>query len=98
MNFKTRIAGVSAAGALLLGGFAAAPAQAAGPVVTGGLVNVTLTNVLNDNQVQIAVPIQAAAGICGVTVNVLSAALAPTGMQTFECPASNGNQDVTATR
>jgi hypothetical protein len=97
MNVKTRIASVGVAGALLLGG-AAAPAQAAGPLVTGGLVNVTLTNVLNDNQVQIAVPIQAAAAICGVTVNLLSAELAPTGTQTFNCPASNGNQTVTASR
>ncbi len=98
MNVKTRIASVGVAGALLLGGAAAAPAQAAGPVVTGGLVNVTLTNVLNNNQVQVAVPIQAAAAICGVTVNVLSAALTPTGTQTFNCPARNGNQTVTASR
>ena len=98
MNVKTRIASVGVAGALLLGGVAAAPAQAAGTLVTGGLVNVTLTNVLNDNQVQVAVPIQAAAAICGVTVNVLSAALAPTGTQTFTCPARNGNQTVTASR
>ncbi len=98
MNVKTRIASVGVAGALLLGGAAAAPAQAAGPVVTGGLVNVTLTNVLNNNQVQVAVPIQAAAAICGVTVNVLSAALAPIGTQTFTCPARNGNQTITASR
>jgi len=98
MNVKTRIASVGVAGALLLGGAAAAPAQAAGPVVTGGLVNVTLTNVLNNNQVQVAVPIQAAAAICGVTVNVLSAALASPGTQTFTCPARNGNQTVTASR
>ncbi len=103
MNFKTRIASVSAAGVLLLGGAAATPAQAAGPVVTGGLVNVTLTNVLNDNdvlndnQVQIAVPVQAAAAICGVSVNVLSAALAQTGMFD-DCTARNGNQTVTASR
>jgi len=98
MNLKTRIATAGIAGALLLGGAAAAPAQAAGPVVTGGLVNVTLTNVLNNNQVQVAVPIQAAAAICGVTVNVLSAALAPIGTQTFTCPARNGNQTITASR
>lgn len=97
MNIKTRIATVGFAGALALGAVAV-PAQAAGPVVTGGLVNVTLTNVLNDNQVQVAVPIQAAAAICGVSVSVLSAAFAPTGMQTFECPARNGNQEVTASR
>jgi hypothetical protein len=97
MNVKTRIATAGIAGALLLGGASATSAQAE-PVITGGLVNVTLTNVLNNNQVQVAVPIQAAAAICGVTVNVLSAALAPTGTQTFNCPARNGNQTVTASR
>jgi hypothetical protein len=97
MNVKNRIATAGIAGALLVGGASATGAQAE-PVITGGLVNVTLTNVLNNNQVQVAVPIQAAAGICGVTVNVLSAALAPTGTQTFTCPARNGNQTVTASR
>ena len=98
MNLKTRIATAGIAGALLLGGASATSAQAAGPVVTGGLVNVTIVDVLNNNQVQVAVPIQAAAGICGVTVNVLSAALAPIGTQTFTCPARNGNQTITASR
>ncbi len=97
MNVKTRIASVGVAGALLLGGAAAAPAQAAGPVVTGGLVNVTLTNVLNNNQVVVAVPIQAAAAICGVSVNVLSIQLL-TPSPTFTCVARNGNQTVTVSR
>ncbi len=74
-----------------------APASAS-PVITGGLVNVTLTNVLNNNQVQVAVPISVAAAICGVTVNVLAVALAPTGTQTFNCPSSTGTQTVTASR
>jgi hypothetical protein len=98
MNVKTRIASVGVAGALLLGGAAAAPAQAAGPVVTGGLVNVTVVDVLNNTQLQVAVPINVAAAICGVTVNVLSTALAPTGTQTFTCPASTGDQTITASR
>ncbi len=98
MNIKTRIATAGIAGALLLGGAAAAPAQAAGPVVTGGLVNVTIVDVLNNTQLQVAVPISVAAAICGVTVNVLSVALAPTGTQTFNCPASTGNQTITASR
>ncbi len=97
MNVKTRIASVGVAGALLLGGASATSAQAAGPVVTGGLVNVTLTNVLNGNQVQVAVPIQAAAAICGVPVSVLSV-LAQTGTQTVNCPASTGTQTITASR
>jgi len=98
MNIKTRIATVAIAGALAFGGAAATtPAQAA-PVVTGGLVNVTITDVLNDNQVQVAVPINVAAAICGVSVNVLATALAPTGTQTFNCPVSTGDQTVTASR
>ncbi len=97
MNLKTRIATAGIAGALLLGGASATSAQAA-PVITGGLVNVTLTNVLNGNQVQVAVPISVAAAICGVHVNVLATALAPTGTQTFNCPASTGTQTITASR
>ncbi len=96
MIISKRLALATAASSLVLGGALSTPAQAA-PVITGGLVNVTLTNVLNNNTVSVAVPIQAAVGICGVTVNVLSAALAPTGTQTFNCPASNGNQSVSVT-
>ncbi len=98
MNIKTRIATAGIAGALLLGGASATSAQAAGPVVTGGLVNVTIVDVLNNNQVQVAVPISVAAAICGVAVHVLATTLAPTGTQTFTCPASTGTQTITASR
>ena len=40
------------------------------------LVNVVITNLLNNNRVAVAIPIQAAANICGVAVNVLSSQLA----------------------
>ena len=92
-----RVDTASIAGALALGGASAAPAQAAGPVVTGGLVNVTLTNVLNNNQVVVAVPIQAAAAICAVSVDVLSLQLTP-GSTFTNCVARNGNQTVTVSR
>lgn len=71
MNRRIRLA---LAGLFTAGAFAAAPVvgSAQGPVVTGGLVNVTITNVLNNNHVVITVPIQAAANICGVSVAVLS--------------------------
>lgn len=55
----------------------AAPASAA-PVITGGLVNVTVTNVLNNNtvtilqDVNVGVALNAAANVCGVSVNVLA--------------------------
>jgi hypothetical protein len=37
-----------------------------------GLVNVDIHNVLNNNNVSVTVPINAAANVCGVTVAVLA--------------------------
>ncbi len=45
---------------------------AAAPVITGGLVNVTVTDVLNNNTVTIQVPIAVAANLCDIAVNVLA--------------------------
>ncbi len=53
-------------------GATASPALAAGPVVTGGLVNITVTDLLNGNQVNVQVPIGVAANVCGVAANVLA--------------------------
>ena len=81
-----------AAGLAVSGALAAAPAVAlASPVVTGGLVNVTIANVLNNNQVTVTVPVQAAANICGVSVNALTTL---TSGQTVSC-TSNPSQGVT---
>jgi uncharacterized protein HemY len=41
-----------------------------------GLVNVEVSNVLNNNTIQITVPINAAANVCGVAVAVLAQELA----------------------
>ena len=81
--------------ALLTSGVIAATAvpAMAQPVVTGGLVNVTITNLLNNNQVTATVPIQAAANICGVSVAALSSGLA-TGP--VSC-TSNPSQGTTVT-
>lgn len=51
----------------------AAPASAQ-PLVTGGLVNITVVDVLNNNEINVQVPIGVAANICGVQVqaNVLA--------------------------
>jgi len=55
----------------------AAPASAQ-PIVTGGLVNVTVTNVLNNNtilsynDVNVGVALNLAANICNVSVGVLA--------------------------
>ena len=59
--------------ALSLGvGAAAIPQASAQPVVTGGLVNITVVDVLSHNNVQVQVPVEVAAQLCGVNVNVLA--------------------------
>ncbi len=78
---KKLIATVGTAGLLAAGSVGlAAPAQAA-PVITGGLVNVTVTEVdvltgdfLNGNTVQVGVgaALALAANVCDVNVNVLA--------------------------
>lgn len=75
MKLTRTIATIGTAGALTLGGGAlAAPAQAAGPVFTGGLVNVTVTDVANNltvnvlNNANIGVAANVAANICDVNV------------------------------
>jgi hypothetical protein len=61
------------ASALSIGGAAVTAGSAsAQPVVTGGLVNITVTDVASHNNVQVAVPVQVAANVCGVNVNVLT--------------------------
>jgi hypothetical protein len=55
------------ASALSIGGAAVTAGSAsAQPVVTGGLVNITVTDVASHNNVQVA------ANVCGVNVNVLT--------------------------
>jgi hypothetical protein len=70
-----RVGAIGVAVAAQTGGFIAAP-SAASPVVTGGLVNVTITDVLSHNNVTVQVPVsvalQLAANVCGVTVGVLA--------------------------
>jgi hypothetical protein len=68
---KSRFAAVLATGALSLG-LVAGPASAKGPLVKGGLVNVTVTDVLNGNEVNVQIPIGVAANVCGVQANVLA--------------------------
>lgn len=87
---KRLMAGLFAS-ALLFAGLAA-PAGAQ----QQGLVNVNIENVLNDSQVAITVPINAAANICGVDVNVLTAFFDQGGQSFTDCRA-RGNQEVTVT-
>jgi hypothetical protein len=75
MYVKKTLAALGAASAMTLAGIgAAAPAQAQGPIFTGGLVNVTLVDVVdvNNNQVIVQVPIAVAANVCDLNVAVLA--------------------------
>jgi hypothetical protein len=69
---KRALVAATCAGALAVP-VSAASAQ---PVITGGLVNVTIVDVLSGNQVTAQVPITVAANVCGVAVNVLALDLA----------------------
>lgn len=86
------LAAVVLAGGLTVGGASIAGAASAQPLFTGGLVNVTVTNLLNGNQVAVQVPVNAAANICGLNVAVLAQGLA-SGPVT--CTSRSGNQSLT---
>ena|SRR5437763_3404849 len=77
---KTRkmLAAVTIGSALSAGGIGAATALPAGaqPTVTGGLVNITVTDVASHNLVNVQVPVNVAAEVCGISANVLSQATA----------------------
>jgi hypothetical protein len=93
-RMKKLIAATFAAGLMAVG--VAAPTASAQQT---GLVNVNIENVLNDNEVNVAVPINAAVAVCAnVEVNaaVLLAAINDPTVNVFECRA-RGNQEVTLT-
>ena len=93
---RRMLAAAVATSALSIGGiaFTAAPSGAQ-PLVTGGLVNVTVTNLLNNNQVALQIPVNAAANVCGIAVNVLSSQLT-SGPVT--CTSRSGNQSLDITK
>ena len=68
-----------ASSSLLFAGFAA-PASAQ-PLVTGGVVNITIVDVLNNNvilsnnEINLGVALNLAANVCDVNVNVLAVQL-----------------------
>lgn len=78
---KAKVSIVALAFAFGLSG-AAALAQ---PLITGGLVNVTVNDVLNENRVGIGVAAGIAAQVCGLTaqVGVIARQIARTGG--YEC-------------
>ncbi len=68
---KRAVVTAAAAGTMLI----PATTASAAPVVTGGLVNITLTDLVdaNGNQVIVQVPVSVAAAVCDVDVAVLGA-------------------------
>ncbi len=91
---RAGIVSAAATGMLAAGGLTTT--ASAQPINVGNLVNVNISNVLNNNDVDVTVPINAAANICGVDVDVLVLATAPSGPQVVDCDA-RGNQEVTVT-
>jgi hypothetical protein len=94
-SIRRAVAAATLTGGLVLGGVGLASAASAQPVVTGGLVNVTITNLLNNNRVAVAIPVNAAANICGLNVSALAQGLA-SGPVT--CTSRSGNQSLTITQ
>jgi hypothetical protein len=95
---KKLIAGLGLGAALAFA--APSTSEAQGPIVTGGLVNVTIVDavdVTNNqilNNISITAALALAANVCGVAVNVLAADLKQDGKAT--CTA--GSQVVTLTQ
>jgi hypothetical protein len=89
VRLKRAVAAVAVAGALSI-----VPSSAlAQPVVTGGLVNITIVDVLSGNQVSVQAPITVAANICDVTVAVLAEDL-----RDGRATCTNETQQITVTR
>ena len=82
---KRTLASLAVGGTMALA--PAVPAMAAGPtvsgpVVTGGLVNVTVLNgdtILSNDNIGVAAALGVAANVCGVGVNVLASQLGTSG-------------------
>lgn len=103
MSIRKSVATVGAAGALVTGSlFLATPAQAQ-PVITGGLVNVTVVDLLDVNNnrilqnVGVGVAANVMAQVCGTQVgaNVLTILSGVAQGQEVECENEAGNQTVT---
>ena len=89
LSGKSRLMAALATTAVSLG-IAAGPAAAQ----QNGLVNVDIHNVLNNNNIALTIPVNAAANICGVSVNVLAQQL-QNGPVSCD---SRANQDVTVSQ
>jgi hypothetical protein len=92
MKVRKLTASLFATGLLAVG--ATAPAASAQPVVTGGLVNVTVVtgDILSENEVNLGVALNLAANICDVNVNVLAQQLRDGGAH---CETATQSVDIT---
>ena len=92
---KRALAALATGGTLALA--PAVPAMAQGPVVTGGLVNVTVTDVANDvlsnDNIGVGAALNVAANVCGVGVNVLASQIGQGGP--IDCTNPTSGQTVT---
>lgn len=88
---RAGVLSTAAAGMLVAGGMTAS--ASAQPIALNNLVNVQISNVLNDNEVVVSVPINAAAAICGVDVDVLVLAQQAGDVTSVTCDA-RGDQQV----
>jgi hypothetical protein len=68
---KKLVASLFATGLLAVG--VSMPTASAAPIITGGLVNVTVVDVLNNTQVAVQVPVGVAANVCGVNAAAILA-------------------------
>lgn len=84
---KKLVASMFATGVLATG--VALPTASAAPVITGGLVNVTLVDVLSHNEVAVQVPVGIAANVCDVNAAVLLASVRDTGSATCDATADS---------
>ncbi len=80
--------GLCAGSALTVGAWAAP--VAAQPVVTGGLVNVTIVDFVDVEDVVVQIPVSAAANVCDVNAAVLLAAIEDTG--SANCTATSASK------
>jgi hypothetical protein len=96
---KRALASLAVGGTLALA--PAVPAMASGPVVTGGLVNVTVTDIANNDtilsydNIGVAAALGVAANVCGTTVNVLASQL---GTSSATCTNTLTGQRATITQ
>ena len=84
-----RIAASVGAAAVLAVGVAGPAAAQPNIVISQGLVNVTVTDVLNNNEVIVQVPVGVAANVCDVNAAVLLAAIEDTGSAACDATADS---------